>query len=195
MRSDAGGKGVPAVNGTRVLDILPGPVVLRPEQAGDADFLYTLFRCHNLPALSAMPVDEATRETLIRMQFESQTRTYRALYPEARFDIIERDGVAIGRLVVHADNQAGCIVDIGLLPDCQGAGLGTALLSAVLSGLAGRCPVVRCQVLWNNERSLRMCRRAGFTAVGEQPPFVQLEWRPEPQSRAACVSPEIITKR
>jgi RimJ/RimL family protein N-acetyltransferase len=167
------------VSRIRVLDIVPGPVVLRPEHAGDAGFLYALFRCHNLPAVSAMPVDEATRETLMRMQFESQTRSYRACYPEARFDIVERDGVAVGRLIVHADNAGGCIVDFGLLPDCQGAGLGTALLSAVLSELALHCPVVRCQVLWNNERSLRMCRRAGFTAAGEAPPFVQLEWRPD----------------
>nr|WP_294510995.1 GNAT family N-acetyltransferase [uncultured Rhodopila sp.] len=162
----------------RVLDIVPGPVVLRPELPNDSGFLYALFRCHNLPVLSAMPVDEATRETLMRMQFDSQTRSYRAQYPDARFDIVERDSVAVGRLIVHADDQAGCIVDIGLLPDRQGAGLGTALLSAVLADLAGRCPVVRCQVLWNNERSLRMCRRAGFADAGEAPPFVQLEWHP-----------------
>jgi RimJ/RimL family protein N-acetyltransferase len=166
------------MSGIWVLDIAHGPVALRPEQAADADFLYALFRSHNLPVLSAMPVDAATRETLMRMQFDSQTRTYRANYPDARFDIVERDGVAVGRLIVHADSQGGCIVDIGLLPDRQGAGLGSALLSAVLADLAGRCPVVRCQVLWNNERSLRMCRRAGFIDAGEAPPFIQLEWHP-----------------
>jgi RimJ/RimL family protein N-acetyltransferase len=167
------------VIGTRILDVVSGPIVLRPEQPSDAEFLYALFRCHNLPAMSTMAVDEAMREALMRMQFESQTRTYRALYPDARFDIVERDGAAVGRLILHADNEGGCIVDFGLLPDRQGAGLGTALLSAVLSGLAGHCPVIRCQVLWNNERSLGMCRRAGFSDAGEVPPFVQLEWRPE----------------
>ena len=34
------------------------------------------------------------------MQFASQTESYRGQYPHARFDIVERAGEAIGRMVV-----------------------------------------------------------------------------------------------
>ena len=178
MRNGQVRKGAGRVNAARPPGIGPGPLVLRPEQPADGDFLYALFRSHTLPSFDALPADGPMRENLVRMQFDSQTRTYRARYPDARFDIIERDGLPIGRLVVDADAAGGCIVDIALLPDRQGAGLGTAILSRALAELAVRCRVVRCQVLWNNEQSLRMCRRAGFADAGEEPPFVKLEWRP-----------------
>jgi GNAT superfamily N-acetyltransferase len=159
----------------RVLQTARGEVVLRPEQSSDADFLYALFRSHMLEELALMPIDAATKEHLVRMQFISQTATYRAQFPQAHFDIVEQDGSPIGRLIVDTGADAGCIVDFALLPERRGAGLGTAILAAVL--LDQRRPVLS-KVLYNNEASLRMCRRVGFVHIGGELPFLQLEWRP-----------------
>jgi RimJ/RimL family protein N-acetyltransferase len=109
------------------------------------------------------------------MQFNSQTVTYRAQYPAARFDIVERDGAPIGRLIVDDGAEAACIVDFALLPEHCGGGLGTAILAGVL---AGRTRPVWCQALCTNEPSLRICRRVGFVHIGGELPFLQLEWRP-----------------
>jgi RimJ/RimL family protein N-acetyltransferase len=157
------------------LETTRGRIVLRPEQSADADFLYVLFRSHMLDELALMPVDAATKEHLVRMQFNSQTATYRAQFPQARFDIVEQDDRPIGRLIVDAGGDAGCIVDFALVPDCRGGGLGTAILAAVLR--QQRQPVLS-KVLYNNEPSLRMCRRVGFVQIGGELPFLQLEWRP-----------------
>ena len=158
-----------------VLETARGQVVLRPEQSADADFLYALFRSHMLAELELMPVDAATKEQLVRMQFDSQTATYRAQFPRARFDIVEQDDRPIGRLIVDSGADAGCIVDFALLPERRGGGLGTAILAAVLR--EQRQPVLS-KVLYNNEASLRMCRRVGFVHIGGELPFLQLEWRP-----------------
>jgi RimJ/RimL family protein N-acetyltransferase len=161
-----------------VLETARGPVVLRPEQPADRDFLYALFRSHAGVELAALAVDPATRDALVAMQFNSQTATYRAEYPAARFDIVERAGAPIGRLVVDDARDAACIVDFALLPEHCGGGLGTAILAGVLASLAGRMRPVVCQVLCTNTPSLRMCRRVGFVHIGGELPFLQLEWRP-----------------
>lgn len=163
------------MTGALVLQTARGQVVLRPEQSSDADFLYALFRSHMLAELELMPVDAATKEQLVRMQFDLQTATYRAQFPQARFDIVEQDGSPIGRLIVDTGADAGCIVDFALLPERRGAGLGTAILAAVLR--QQRQPVLS-KVLYKNQASLRMCRRVGFVQIGGELPFLQLEWRP-----------------
>jgi RimJ/RimL family protein N-acetyltransferase len=155
-----------------------GDIILRPERADDADFLAALFRFSALEDLAFMPVDDTVKEALVRMQFDSQTATYRSQFPQARFDIVERDGEPIGRIVIDPGGQVGCIVDFALLPDRQGQGLGTAILRAVLAQFAGLRRRVECKVLAGNEPSLRMCRRVGFVQTDEALPFLQLEWRP-----------------
>jgi RimJ/RimL family protein N-acetyltransferase len=165
------------VNDLLVLETARGPVTLRPERAGDADFLYGLFRSHALPELAPLAIDEAGLETLVRMQFRAQTEGYRSQFPHAQFDIVERDGAPIGRLIVHDDNDDACIVDFALIPACRSGGIGTAILSSVLTRLGERPRPVRCTVMFNNEPSLRMCRRVGFIPTGGDVPFIQMEWR------------------
>ena len=166
-----------------VLDTAVGTVTLRGERAEDAEFLYALFRSHMWPGVAAMPVDEAMKESLLRMQFRSQTMTYRAQYNGARFDVLERDGEAFGRLIVHEGEGVATFVDFAVLPERRGAGVGAAVMTRVLAWVGERCEVVRLTVLWHNEASLRMTRRLGFVQVGETPPFVEMEWRrPGPAS-------------
>ncbi len=152
--------------------------MLRPEEQADADFLFTLFCSHTLAGLTALPVDDIARRALVRIQFTSQTMSYRAQFPQARFDIVEHEQVPIGRLIVDEDPAAACIVDFSLLPAWRACGLGTAILTRVLARVSARSQVVRCKVMWNNAPSLRMCRRLGFVQTGEDLPFLQLEWQP-----------------
>ncbi|MDR3537747.1 MAG: GNAT family N-acetyltransferase [Acetobacteraceae bacterium] len=164
------------MTGRLLLETSRGPIALRPEQDGDRTFLYDLFCSHVLPDIARLPIDDSTRDALVGMQFISQTTTYRTQFPQARFDIIEREGVPIGRLVVDDAGDVACIVDFALLPGVRGSGMGSAILACVLAPLGERGRAVRSTVVWNNEASLRMCRRLGFVHIGGDPPFMQLEW-------------------
>lgn len=159
------------------LDTSHGVFRLRPEVDADQPFLFALFRSHTLPELAAMPVDDATREVLVRMQFQAQTTGYRGQFPNARFDIVEQAGIPIGRLIVDEGGDAGCIVDFALSDDRRGRGFGVAILAAVLHRFAPLGRPMRCKVLAHNEPSIRMCRRLGFRQLHAIPPFLQLEWR------------------
>jgi RimJ/RimL family protein N-acetyltransferase len=155
-----------------------GQLWLRPECADDGAFLFALFRSHALAPLAAMPVDEATREALVRMQFASATATYRAQFAAARFDIIERDGAPIGRLITDPGGATACMVDYALVPECRGGGLGTAIIAAVLEQLAPQDRPMRVTVAATNQPSLRLCARLGFRRVDDAMPLLVLEWRP-----------------
>jgi GNAT superfamily N-acetyltransferase len=169
------------MNAMLVLDTTRGEVALRPETEWDGDFLYALFRSHTLPGFAGLPVSDAMKESLIRMQFDSRRATYRSQYPDALFAVLERDAVPFGSVIVdEAGNDAGrvaWIVDLELMPDSRGGGIGSALMTSLVGWLGERCAVIRCTVLSGNEASLRMCRRAGFVAVAGDPPHVALEWR------------------
>ena len=175
---DAPGEGLSPSAETLVLRRAGGDIILRPERADDEGFLAELFRGSALAELALMPVADAVKEALVRMQFDSQTATYRGRFPHARFDIVEQHGQPIGRLVVDPGGEAGCIVDFALLAECRGHGIGTTILAAVMRQFARLRRRVLCKVLANNEASLRMCRHVGFVQIGVVPPFLQLEWRP-----------------
>src|SRR5262249_52443247 len=127
------------------------PIVLRPEREQDTAFLADLFGKTAGRDLALMPIDEAMKESLLRMQFSSQTATYRAQFPTARFDIIEQGGEPIGRIVIDPGTEAGRIVDIALLPQCRARGLGTAILAAVLKRFGRHGQRMLCQVLASNQ--------------------------------------------
>ena len=79
-----------------ILDTTKGPFIFRNEQAWETRISFILCSAATCSrALQAMPVDDAIKDSLLRMQFQSQTASYRAQYPAARFDILERDGVPI----------------------------------------------------------------------------------------------------
>ena len=165
------------MTGVVVLETTKGPFTLRPQRPDDADFLYALFRSHMLASVAAMPVDAAMKESLLAMQFRSQTTTYRTNYADARFDILERYGVPFGQLVLHEADGVATFVDFALMPGERGGGLGTAVMVRLLEWVGERCPRAKLDILWHNEASLRMTRRVGFVQVAETPPYVHMEWR------------------
>lgn len=162
----------------RRLQTEKGPVTLRPERPDDEALLFVLFRSWALEDLDRMPLDDATKENLLRFQFAGQTMTYRANYPEASFDIIERDGAPIGRLIVDPGDarEPACLVDFVLLPETRNGRIGRAIIAAVLAEQAALGRKVRVKILHHNMPSQRMCAALGFVEIGQEPPFVQLEW-------------------
>ena len=162
----------------RQLQTAKGPVTLRPERPDDEPLLFRLFRSWALEDLEHMPVDAATKENLVRFQFGGQMMTYRANFPAASFDIIERDGEPIGRLIVDPGDarEPACLVDFVLLPEQRNNRIGRAIISAVLAEQASLGRKVRVKILHHNEPSQRMCAALGFVEIGRDLPFIQMEW-------------------
>jgi GNAT superfamily N-acetyltransferase len=169
---------MPVNEAGRQLQTDRGPVTLRPERPDDEALLFALFRSWALEDLDRLPLDAAAKEHLLRFQFAGQTATYRSNFSTASFDIIERDGKPIGRLIVDpGDAQVpACLVDFVLLPEQRNNRIGRAIIAAVLAEQASLGRKVRVKILHHNEPSQRMCTALGFVEISRDLPFIQMEW-------------------
>jgi RimJ/RimL family protein N-acetyltransferase len=153
-----------------------GPLRLRPEREDDRAFRLQLFR-DSRPELSMLPLEPAMREHLIHHQFNAQTVGYQTQFPRARFDIIELDGGAIGRIVVDRPGDAVHIIDQAITPAFRNLGLGTTIMRALMQEAADAGLPVRLTVFSGNDPSRRLYDRLGFVPTAETPTHVWMEWR------------------
>ena len=153
-----------------------GQLSLRPEREQDDGFRFQLF-CESRPAEFALLQLEPTAFVqLMRFQFQAQTVTYRTNFPDARFDIIELDGVPIGRIVVDRSGAAWRIVDQAIVPPQRNRGFGTAIMRAVMDGAAQAGQTVRLKVASTNDPSMRLYLRLGFVPIETDPFYIEMEW-------------------
>lgn len=156
-----------------------GTVRLRPAACGPAEeaFLYLLFASNRAAEMALMPISAHHKEFLLQVQFRSMNQSYRQSFPAARYDIIELDRWAVGRIV--SEVQVGCVyfIDFALLPQAQGLGIGTTVLAAALEEPRRLGLPARLRSFPNNFAAQRLYDKLGFTVVAEEPPQLVLEWR------------------
>lgn len=112
---------------------------------------------------------------MLNSQFDLQRAHFRAVYRDADWWIVERRREAIGRLYVGRDMGVRTIVDIALLPDWSGQGIGGWLIDHVLAeaGAAGR-PVTLMVRPHNPARRLYL--RKGFVETGVEGADIAMTW-------------------
>jgi len=146
---------------------------------GDEIFLRALYadtRGEEM-ALTGWPPDQCAR--FLSSQFELQKRHYDQHFGPEGHSIVELDRQPVGRLWLHDDDERRLIVDISLMADARGRGLGASLIRKTLAQARrnGR-PCVRLHVLSNNPGAMRLYQRIGFTVVGAEGAHLRMEWRP-----------------
>jgi len=140
-------------------------VSLRPASLSDGDFLRRLFASTRERELAHLPGGAAMQALFINGQFKAQHDSYLRSFPQANHEIIEVDGAAAGRLYVDRTPRAMHLIDITLLPEYRGRGIGSALLQALLAEAVQTGSAVRLSVEQCNPAQ-RLYRRLGFKTVG-----------------------------
>jgi ribosomal protein S18 acetylase RimI-like enzyme len=140
-------------------------VTLRPAGESDRPLLLRVFAGTRERELALLPGDAAARDAFLRLQFAAQERSYRAQTPEASCDVVLADGEPVGRLVVARRPGEIRLVDIALLPEHRGAGIGTALLARLLAEADAAGAVTTLHVGLGN-RARGLYERLGFTEAG-----------------------------
>ena len=158
---------------------------LRPATAADDAFLRRVYASTRQEELAQLPWSEAEKQAFLAMQFDAQDRHYRAHFPDARFDIVERAGLPIGRLIVERAEDEIHLLDIELLPEHRGAGAGSALLRELLAEAAARSKRVTIHVERAN-RARRLYERLGFRVEADDDAiYLFMVWRPGAQAKTA----------
>ena len=152
------------------------PVTLRSETPADEPFLRTLYASTRADELSQVPNWSVGQKTeFLDMQFDAQRGYYRAHFPAARFDVIEVEEHSAGRLYLALGDEGINLMDIALLPEYRGTGIGGALTRALQSFAAEQGLAVVLHVEETNA-AMRLYRRLGFEVVGEQTFYKKMGW-------------------
>ncbi len=152
-------------------------IVLCPVQPEDTAFLYRVYASTREEELAPLGWDAAQTDAFLRMQFNAQHRYYQDQFPDAAYQIILVDGCPAGRLYVDRDPDLVRIIDIALLPEYRGQGIGTTLLKGLLEEAGRANKPVRIHVEQANP-ALRLYRRVGFSIIADRGIYVLMEWSP-----------------
>ncbi len=140
----------------------------------DAEILLRIYGSTRVEELAAVPWSEAQKATFIEQQFQAQHAHYTKHFPQAAFELIEGPEAPIGRLYVDRRADEIRVIDIALLPEHRGRGLGGRLMGEVLEEAAARGVPVRIHVERNNP-AWRLYARLGFVEVGDAGIYALLE--------------------
>lgn len=156
---------------------MPPPVCLRPATPGDTEFLAAVYAATRMDELAATDWDDAQKADFCRMQFSAQDTHYRQHYPTAEFSVIEVPGTSVGRLYVDRWPREIRIMDIAILPEHRGKGIGTDLLLRLQSEAAGsdRCLTIHVERF---NPALRLYERLGFRMTEDKGVYFLMEWTP-----------------
>jgi ribosomal protein S18 acetylase RimI-like enzyme len=150
-------------------------VSLRPITPEDESFLAGVYASTRADELAVTGWSEEDKAVFCRRQFDAQAAHYRENYPGALFQVIERDGVSIGRLYVAHWEREIRIVDISLLPEARGTGIGTKLLRDLQeeARLPGKTLTIHVERF---NRALQLYHRLGFEQVEDKGVYLLLQW-------------------
>ena len=143
-------------------------IFLRDVSADDAEFLYRVYASTREQELALTNWSDEQKAQFCLMQFNAQTTEYLANYPHARHSVIERNGTAVGRRdVLERGAREIRVIDIALLPEACGAGIGTDLLRELMAEAAGLGKALTIHVEKFNP-ALRLYLRIGFRAIEDK---------------------------
>jgi RimJ/RimL family protein N-acetyltransferase len=171
-------------------DCVPG-ITMRPVQESDRDFLFALYAAVRAPEFALLPLPEEQKRHLLNMQFEAQQGAYRAQYPGSTYNLILHDGEPVGRLWLADLPNEIRLVDISLLPEASGSGIGSCLLRRLQAEAAAAAKPIRSSVFRFNAGSLRWHQRLGFRVVAEDEVQLSMEWgAPQGAANAPTSAPD-----
>ncbi|HLW54116.1 MAG TPA: GNAT family N-acetyltransferase [Candidatus Angelobacter sp.] len=150
----------------------------RPATPADKDFLFQLYAGTRMAEIAGFGWNEAQKQAFLTLQFTAQQRWYENAYPSAEQRVLLLESRAIGRTIVDRQMEAAILVDISLLPENRGQGIGTTVLRELLEQCRRYGVPFRLQVLRTNPAQ-RLYARLGFRKTGEDALYLQMEWRPD----------------
>ena len=149
----------------------------RPEAETDLPFLRRLYISTRWDELAIVAEwSNAQKVAFLESQFGFQRRHYRTYYPTTEWAVLEDNGVPAGRLYVYRDAGKLEVLDIALLPEWRGRGIGTVLMQGVCAEARDSGTAVRIAVEKFNPAQRLYCR-LGFREVSDEGFYWFMEWR------------------
>lgn len=153
---------------------MPLQIHRRAATEADMEFLYTVYAETRREELAVTGWDEPQKEAFLRMQFASQDSHYRQHYRGASFEVVMVGGAPAGRLYLYRTPREIRIMDIALLPQFRGRGIGGEIMRGLIrmADLEGLSLTLHVE---HNNPVLAYYKRLGFLTKGEHGVYLFME--------------------
>ena len=148
-------------------------MTLRPAAGSDRPFMLRVYASVREPELEASGLPREQWAPFVEQQFEAQRLHYET-YRDTSFHVVLVDGEPAGRLIVARWPEELRVVDIALLPEFRGGGIGAALMREVIEEAEGRGVKTSIHVERFNPAQ-HLYTRLGFRLVSETGVYMLLE--------------------
>jgi ribosomal protein S18 acetylase RimI-like enzyme len=161
---------------------------LRAAREDDREFLAGLYASTRADELAPVPWSDDQKRAFMAQQFAAQSAHYAEHFSDAAFDVVLVDGEPAGRLIVARREREGelKVIDIALLPEQRGRGIGTRLLRPLLRE-ADEARLTTVVYVERNNPALALYERLGFAPVEDTGVYLRME-RPPGAAQAKIAS-------
>ncbi|MCK7594967.1 GNAT family N-acetyltransferase [Pseudomarimonas salicorniae] len=148
---------------------------MRDEREADLSFLQALYASTRTEELAPVPWTADEKSRFLLQQFHLQRHHYRTHYAEAGFWLLVSSLGPHGRIYVHCSPGELRLMDIALMPDQRGRGIGTALIRALQGEARASGRRIGLHVEPGNP-ALDLYRRLGFGHGEVRGAYRFLQW-------------------
>lgn len=121
---------------------------------------------------------EEGREQILRQQFAIEGKQYYKMYPHAVRSFIMINDIPVGQLLACEQENYLRIIDIGLLEEYRGAGIGSFLIEGLIKDMSLKGKGITLQVSWFNRRAYQFYIRCGFRVTKKLDVAYEMEYKP-----------------
>ena len=153
-------------------------ITYRPVTPEDVPFLRELYGTTREEEMKIVPWTAEQKDAFLDQQFTAQKSHYEEFYPHCQFLVIEWDGKPIGRLYIDRSESEIHIIDIALLPEHRGRGIGRMLLEEILA--EGKKKGIKVAIYVEHfNPARRLYDRLGFRHMHTNGVYHYMEWYSE----------------
>jgi len=153
-------------------------IQLRPVEKKDAAFIEAVYRTTREAELNLTNWSEYQKCAFISMQSAAQLTDYKKKFPDARCQIIIYNKKDAGRFFTCETENEIRLLDITLLPEFIGKGIGTYLLHRLIERSNKVQKKISLHVITSNP-ALKLYQRLGFVHIKNDGFYYYMEREPE----------------
>ena len=162
--------------------VYKGQVTFRIIADEDKAFLRDVYADSRAWELAHTTWSEKEFREFLDKQFDLQTIGYQQSFIGAIHRIIQLDGVDIGRLIVLRTDELLRIIDLSIMTDYRGRGIGADILKSLINEAVGGKVPVKLSVERGNP-AINLYKRLDFKPVAMNANHIEMIWQPDLRPR------------
>ncbi|MEC1179522.1 GNAT family N-acetyltransferase [Metasolibacillus meyeri] len=141
----------------------------------DIPFLFTIYASTRKQEVDKWGWTEEQQNTFLTMQWQAQQASYSQQFPQASQWLILFENNAIGRCIIEDLQQYLHLIDLSILPNYQGKGIGTTVLKR-LQQMVTQDEKPLCLKVLRTNPAKQLYERLGFKQIGVDELYVEMQW-------------------